>query len=75
MNASAPLNTTNPYDGGLIMSEDTIAVSKFFFKDLEHKIQRVSLIADKLDLLAFDARQFCNSLDKAYKKACLERKE
>jgi hypothetical protein len=64
-----------PFTGGLIMSEDTITVSKSFYKDLEYKIQRLTLIADKLDLLAFDARQFCYALDRAYKNASLEKKE
>jgi hypothetical protein len=57
------------------MSEDTITVSKSFFKDLEYKIQKLMIIADKLDLLAFDARQFCYALDRAHKNACLEKKE
>ncbi len=57
------------------MSDKTITVPDSFFQDLEYKIQSLTLLADKLDILAFDARQFCYALDRAYKNACLEEKE
>lgn|GEM_PF-7001616 len=57
------------------MSENNIVVSESFFKDLEYKIKKLTLIVDKLDILAYDARQFCYSFDRAYKNACLEKKK
>jgi len=57
------------------MSNDTITVSKSFFKGLDYKIQKLSIISDKLDILGFEARQVCRALDEANKNVYREKKD
>jgi hypothetical protein len=57
------------------MSNDTITVSKSFFKGLDYKIQKLSILSDKLDILAYEARQLCRSLDEANKNVYREKKD
>jgi len=57
------------------MSNDTITVSKSFFKGLDYKIQKLSIISDKLDILAYEARQICRVLEEANKLEQFEKKD
>ncbi len=57
------------------MSNDTITVSKSFFKGLDYKIQKLSIISDKLDILAYEARQICRALEEASKLEFLEKED
>jgi len=57
------------------MPNDTITVSKSFFKGLDYKIQKLSIISDKLDILAYEARQVCRALDEANKNVYREEKD
>ena len=61
------LNTTKSNEGDLIMSDSTINVSESFFKGLDYKIQKLSILSDKLDILAYEARQVCRALQEANK--------
>ncbi|MBP9692341.1 MAG: hypothetical protein KBD90_03305 [Alphaproteobacteria bacterium] len=54
------------------MLEGTIAVSKASLQELEFRIKRLTLISDKLDILAFEARQASKFLDDVYKSMRLE---
>ncbi|HLB58749.1 MAG TPA: hypothetical protein VJL87_01515 [Bdellovibrionota bacterium] len=51
------------------MADHTIILPESFLKDLKYKIQKFSIIADKLDILAFEARQASLALNKVYKSA------
>ena len=51
------------------MGDHNIVLPESFLKDLKYKIQKFSTIADKLDILAFEARQVYLALNKAYKDA------
>ena len=51
------------------MADHTIILPESFLKDLKYKIQKFSIIADKLDILAFEARQASLALNKMYKAA------
>jgi len=51
------------------MADPTIIVPESFLKDLKYKIQKFSIIADKLDILAFEARQASLALNKMYQMA------
>ena len=51
------------------MVDHNIVLPESFFKDLKFKIQKFSIIADKLDILAFEARQAYLALSKAHKTA------
>jgi len=57
------------------MLNDTITVSKSFFKGLDYKIQKLSIISDKLDILAYEARQICRALEEANKLEQFEKKD
>jgi len=50
------------------MPENTIAVSHASLQELEHRIHQITLIIDKLDLLAFEMRQAGGFLKDASKK-------
>ncbi len=52
------------------MSESTIAVSPIFLQELENRIQRMIILSDKLDILAFEARQASGFLKDAYNNVC-----
>ncbi len=49
------------------MSNNTINVSESFFKGLDYKIQKLSILSDKLDILAYEARQIYRALEEANK--------
>ena len=49
------------------MSNNTINVPESFFKGLDYKIQKLSILSDKLDILAYEARQICRALKEANK--------
>ncbi len=51
------------------MADPTIILPESFLKDLKYKIQKFSIIADKLDILAFETRQASLALNKMYKTA------
>lgn len=53
------------------MSDNNITLPESFFKDCDYKIQRLSVLVDKLDILAFEARQVYLSLNKTYTEARL----
>jgi len=65
-----PLTTINPKE--LTMADHTIVLPESFFKDLKFKIQKFSIIADKLDILAFEARQAYLALNNTYKNAYMK---
>ena len=48
------------------MSKGTIAVSKASFQELEFRIKKFTIISDKLDILAFEARQASKFLEDVY---------
>lgn len=48
------------------MSENTIVVSRVFLQELENRIQKIIIFSDKLDILAFEARQASGFLKDAY---------
>ncbi len=48
------------------MSETTFTVSKSSTQELEHRIQKIIILADKLDILAFETRQASGFLKDAY---------
>lgn len=48
------------------MSEDTVAISRISLQALESRIQQIVLIADQLDILAYEARQTSTFLKEAY---------
>jgi len=51
------------------MADHNIVLPESFLKDLKFKIQKFSIIADKLDILAFEARQAYLALNKAHNTA------
>jgi len=51
------------------MADHNIVLPESFFKDLKFKIQKFSIVADKLDILAFEARQAYLALNNTYKNA------
>jgi hypothetical protein len=57
------------------MPNDTITVSESFYKGLSYKIQKLSIISDKLEILAYEARQACRALEEAYKIAEIKEKD
>jgi hypothetical protein len=57
------------------MSNDTITVSESFFKGLDYKIQKLSILSDKLDILAYEARQICRALEEANKMEYPKKKD
>ncbi|EKE10484.1 MAG: hypothetical protein ACD_16C00027G0009 [uncultured bacterium] len=54
------------------MSDNNITLPESFFKDCDYKIQRLSILVDKLDILSFEARQVYLSLNKTYTAARLK---
>ncbi len=50
------------------MSETTFTVSQASTQELENRIQKIIILSDKLDILAFEARQASGFLKDAYNK-------
>lgn len=57
------------------MSNDTHNLSYKNFQALDYKIKKLSHVVDQLDILAFEARNAFNSLNKSYKDLSKKEKE
>ena len=57
------------------MADHTIILPESFLKDLKYKIQKFSIIVDKLDILAFEARQAYLALNKLHNTAYYQDEE
>jgi conjugal transfer/entry exclusion protein len=57
------------------MSNDTHNLSYQKFKALDYKLKKLSRVVDQLDILAFEARNAFDSLNKTYKDLSKKEKE
>jgi len=55
------------------MSDSTITVSRVSWQDFENRVQKILIISDQLDILAFELRQMSLFLKNATQKIRLER--
>ena len=55
------------------MSENTITVSRVSWQELENRVQKILIISDQLDILAFELRQMSLFLKDATQKVRPER--
>lgn len=55
------------------MSDSTITVSRVSWQEFENRVQKILIISDQLDILAFELRQMSFFLKNAAQKVRLER--
>ena len=55
------------------MSDNTITVSRVSWQEFENRVQKILIISDQLDILAFELRQMSFFLKNATQKVRLER--
>ena len=55
------------------MSDSTITVSQVSWQEFENRVQKILIISDQLDILAFELRQMSFFLKNATQKIRLER--
>lgn len=55
------------------MSDNTITVSRVSWQEFENRVQKILIISDQLDILAFELRQMSFFLKNAAQKVRLER--
>lgn len=54
------------------MSDDTIIISAHYFKRIQRRIEKLSDLADQMNVNAFRFKQICNSLKEDYEKTSRE---
>jgi hypothetical protein len=57
------------------MSKETLTLSLKNFQALAYDIQKLSRLADQLDIVAYQTRSAVNSLQKAQKDICIKEQE
>ena len=68
------LNITNPLQQkGSAISDSTITISQVSWQEFESRVQKILIITDQLDILAFELRQMSFFLKNAAQKIRLER--